>query len=54
MSKEDPKVVISRDAALAAIGALSMLERIAGIDKKSHDAMEEIMDALAHSAKKPS
>lgn len=50
---DEPKVCISRQAALAAIGAISILERVAGVDEEIRDAMREIMDALVQSGKKP-
>lgn len=54
MNQDDkPKVIISRDAALAAIGALSLLERAGSIDEGIKAALQEIMDALVNSGRKP-
>lgn len=53
MEQTKQDVCISRDAALAAIGALSVLERTFGIDEATKAALREIMDALATAGKKP-
>lgn len=46
---KDKSVAISKDAALAAIGALSILEKQSGLDEKCTAAMNELMDALVAS-----
>lgn len=48
---ETPNVIISRNAALAAIGALSLLERTSNVDKDIKAALREIMDALVISGR---
>jgi hypothetical protein len=50
----EPVVVISRDAAIAAIGALSILERAGKLDAQTKACMQEIMDALMRSGANPS
>lgn len=51
---EEPKVIISQKAAMAAIGALGILEREVGVSAEIKAAMGEIIDALMRSGRNPS